>query len=346
MLASLPVAPAMPVSTNAEKRLALLALLFSFTTICCAASGPVRWRSELGRTHPLTGQIWDIATRALVTEDELADRLGDARFVLLGEQHLNPDHHALQGRLIRALVRRERRPAVVMEMLDTGDSDAIHECLDSGRCSPRALTKAVAWDASGWPDWRLYEPVLSAALANDLPPAPASLPPETVRAFAKTGELPIPESEIRRLGLDRPLDASVREAMAGDIRASHCGYAPEEMLDGMVAAQRLRDAHMAESMMMAGPLGRAVLIAGTEHVRTDRGVRARLRAEAPDDLALSVGFLEVDDELIQPAAYTQHFRATDLPLDFVWFTPRLDDEDPCEKFREQLEKIGSPPAVP
>jgi uncharacterized iron-regulated protein len=321
-------------------------VVVSLIGIGCAATGPVRWRSDLGRAHPLTGQIWDVAARMQLTEDELADRLADARFVLLGEQHLNPDHHELQGRIIRALVRRERLPAVVMEMLDTSDSDAIHACLDAGRCSARALARAVDWDASGWGDWRLYEPVLSAALSNDLPPAPASLPAADVRASARTGELSIPQADLRRLGLEEPLDAGLRTAMADDIRESHCGYAPEEMLDGMVAAQRLRDAHMAESMLMAGPLGRAVLIAGLEHVRTDRGVRVRLRAEAGDDRALSVGFLEVDDELLDPADYARQFREADTPLDFVWFTPRLDDEDPCEKFRAQLEKMGAPAAAP
>jgi uncharacterized iron-regulated protein len=284
-----------------------------------------------------------VSSRTFTTEAALADRLGDARFVLLGEQHLNPDHHALQGRIIRALVERERRPAVVMEMLDLDDTDAIYECLDSERCSPSRLADAVDWEHGGWPDWRIYEPVLGAALDNDLPPAPASLPAQTVRAFARSGELPDTDPEARRLALDTPLDPAVRVAMEADIRESHCGYAPEEMLGGMVAAQRLRDAHMTESLLMAAPLGRATLIAGLEHVRKDRAVPMRLRVEAPADLTLTVGFVEVNDALADPAAYARQFRTDDIPLDFVWFTARLDDEDPCEKFREQLEKIPSTP---
>jgi len=31
-----------------------------------------------------------------------------------------------------------------------------------------------------------------------------------------------------------------------------------------------------------------------------------------------------------------------LPFDYVWFTPRVDESDPCEKFREQLEKMRAP----
>lgn len=319
------------------------ALLFVAMSAGCA-TGPVRWHATLGLKHPLTGCIWDVAAQTCVTEAALADRLADARFVLLGEQHDDLDHHVLQGRIIKALVARERRPAVVMEMLDIDDSKAIHECLASrppSKCSPRRFAQAVDWSHSGWPDWRIYAPVLEAALYERLPIAPASLPAKDVRAFALNGELPEGAPDLSRLGLDVPLAPEVREAMAADIRESHCGYAPEEMIEGMVAAQRLRDAHMAESMVMAAPLGRAVLIAGAEHVRSDRAVPERLRAIAPEDLSLSVALVEVDDELTSPSQYATRFGSERLPFDFVWFTPRLDDSDPCEKFREQLRKIGA-----
>jgi hypothetical protein len=28
--------------------------------------------------------------------------------------------------------------------------------------------------------------------------------------------------------------------------------------------------------------------------------------------------------------------------DFVWYTPRVDDLDPCDRFKEQLEKMKKP----
>ncbi len=28
-----------------------------------------------------------------------------------------------------------------------------------------------------------------------------------------------------------------------------------------------------------------------------------------------------------------------FPFDYVWFTPRVDDLDPCEKFEKQLEGL-------
>jgi hypothetical protein len=28
-----------------------------------------------------------------------------------------------------------------------------------------------------------------------------------------------------------------------------------------------------------------------------------------------------------------------LPFDYVWFTPRVDDEDPCEKFKSRFDQL-------
>jgi uncharacterized iron-regulated protein len=225
-----------------------------------------------------------------------------------------------------------------MEMLDVSASDAIAAC-NEAHCTPAELAQAVGWDRSGWPDWHIYEPALRAALGVGLAIAPASLPREEVQEFARTGALRGGDHELWLLGLDQPLAQAARDAMAADIRRSHCGFAPEEMIDGMVGAQRLRDAHMAESMVMAAPLGRAVLIAGAEHVRRDRAVPQRLAVLAPDDVVASLAFVEVDDDLANAASYAEEFASERLPFDFVWFTPRFDDQDPCERFRSELQKL-------
>ena len=326
------------VVVSATVRLALVACTASASVAGCALLGSSGWRSPYGVAHPLVGYIYDVAGQAYVTQTELAGRLAEARFVLLGEQHDNVDHHRLQARVIRALVARERTPAVVMEMLDTDDTVAIQQCLATRRCSARRLAEAVDWQGSGWPSWRIYEPVLRAALDAGLVVAPGSLPSAAVRDYARTGQLDAPLATP--LPLDDPLDPALAAAMAEEIHDSHCGHAPESMIDGMVAAQRLRDLHMAESVLLAAPLGRAVLIAGFGHTRNDRPLAAALRAAEPDDPTVSLAFVEVDDAILPPWAYAERFATETLPFDYVWFTPRSDDSDPCERFREQLRDLG------
>jgi uncharacterized iron-regulated protein len=127
--------------------------------------------------------------------------------------------------------------------------------------------------------------------------------------------------------------------MAADIRNSHCGYASEAGVKAMVGVQRARDAQMAQSLIAAaGPDG-AVLVAGAGHVRTDYGIPVYLTANAAGKRVVSLAFLEVDKQKIEPHNYALPYRDGRLPFDYVWFTPRVDDEDPCEKFKAQLDKF-------
>ena len=52
---------------------------------------------------------------------------------------------------------------------------------------------------------------------------------------------------------------------------------------------------------------------------------------------ISIAFLEVDNQKSEPRNYA--LANGRLPFDYVWFTPRVDDEDPCEKFKSQFEQL-------
>jgi uncharacterized iron-regulated protein len=77
-----------------------------------------------------------------------------------------------------------------------------------------------------------------------------------------------------------------------------------------------------------------VLIAGNGHVRTDRGVPWYLARIRPTARTVSVALLEVREGLDAAAA--------DLPFDYVWFTPRVDDRDPCADAEERLRQLDDP----
>jgi uncharacterized iron-regulated protein len=143
---------------------------------------------------------------------------------------------------------------------------------------------------------------------------------------------------VQRHGLEQPPPADVRASMAEEIRDAHCGHAPDNLLDGMVAVQRARDAQMADALLTAPGTDGAVLIAGAGHARNDRGVPAYVRRVAPAIKTASVAFLEVDPKRADIESYATRFGPR-LPFDYVWFTPAVDDEDPCEKFKKSLERM-------
>ena len=336
-------------------RLALV-LASGLALVACSGRPPLAappadtpdWQASHGRDDPRAGRILDVARGAWIDEATLIDALATSEFVLLGERHDHPDHHALQARIVTALVARGRRPAVAFEMLDADDAPAIAAALadtnEDGAARAEALRSAVRWDESGWPDWALYAPVFEAALAAELPIVPANLAPAEVRALRRGGADALTPARRAELGLDEPLDPETFRALAEQIREAHCGHAPADAALGrMVDIQRAWNAQLALALVTAAGAGTgrsagdhgAVLIAGAEHVRHDRGVPRRLAALAPDSRVTALAFVEIDPA--DPSAGPDR----ESPFDFVWLTPRLDLEDPCDKYREALEALRS-----
>lgn len=299
------------------------------------------WQAPHGREDPRAGRILDVARGQWVGEGAVLDALAEAQFVMLGERHDHPDHHALQARIVRELAARGRRPAVAFEMLDADDAPAVAKVSASREegvaARAEALRHAVGWDESGWPAWGLYAPIFEAALAAELPIVPANLAPAEVLEIGRGGVDALRPARRAELGLDEPVDPQTFRALAEQIREAHCGHAPEATLARMVDVQRAWNAQLASSLLAAGSLakadGGAVLIAGREHVRRDRGAPRRLARLAPDARIATVGFVELDPR--DPEALPD----ASAPFDYVWLTPRLDLEDPCDRYRDTLEKL-------
>ena len=284
------------------------------------------WQSPLGRDHPLIGTIWDVRARATITPDVLLERLAARRYVLLGEKHDNPDHHRLQAWVVGELVTAGRQPAVAFEMFRADQSEAIARHLAASPGDARGLADALDWRRSGWPAWSMYEPIVERALRGKLSLIAANPSAAATSTLRRGGVAALEPAEVTRLGLDRPLPDDVREGLATQIRDGHCGQLPERAIEPFIVVQRARDAHMAAAMREAGA-GGAVLIAGTGHVRRDMGVPRLL----PEGETASLAFVEVRTGMSGPPVF---------PVDYVWLTPRMDDHDPCERFRKDLEKIS------
>jgi uncharacterized iron-regulated protein len=307
----------------------ILALLVAVTGVARAVEPPA---PGLGHDHPLTGRIWDVAGARFVTMDALAAAVGAGRFALLGERHDNAEHHQFQAWLLRRVLGAGRRPAVAFEMLTTDQAPQLARHLAASPRDAAGLGDAVGWPRSGWPEWRLYQPIAEAALAAGVPIIAANLPSGTVRAVARGDLTALDPALVRRHALDRPAADDVQAAMEEEIRAAHCDALPATATPGMVTAQRARDAEMAERLVAGGRDG-AVLIAGAGHVRIDRGVPRYVAALAPGATVVSVALVEVADEAAAPADYATRFGATRLPFDYVWFTARADNVDHCARLR-------------
>ncbi|MEO6576862.1 MAG: ChaN family lipoprotein [Polyangiaceae bacterium] len=289
-----------------------------------------RWASTLDVNGPLVGRIYDVAHRQFVTREELLTHLSSATYVLLGEKHDNSDHHRLQALVLRGLIAHGKRPVVAFEQIEVDHQPLIDAFLASKPASAVGLGAAVKWDDRGWPTWADYEPIAQEALEAHLPIVAANLPHGEARAIAHGGMDVLGNERAQRLGLDKPLPPEAEASLGEELRQSHCGQLPETMIAPMALTQRARDATMA-SLLMADEGAGAVLIAGAGHARSDRGVPLAIHAQNPRADVASVAFVEVDG-VEAPDAYAARFGAKTLPFDYVWFTPRANDDDPCADF--------------
>lgn len=306
------------------------------------------WVSAEERAHPLAGRIWQPSTGRFVEEAELVAAITAADFVALGEVHDNPDHHLLQARLLRAIVAAGRRPALAFEMLTTDQQPAIDAAVKAAPRDADALAREVDWAHSRWPDWKFYRPIFAAGLEAGLPIVAANLPRKQMSEIISKGRDGLDDGLKVRLAREEPLPDGTLSALREEMKESHCGELPDEMVDPMVLGQRARDARMAERMVSAGAERGAVLITGKGHARTDRGVPALVARDAPGKKVASVGFYEAQAGENDPAAYVEDGEQGALPYDFAVFTAGAAREDPCEGLRKHLDKKkrAAKPAAP
>ncbi|NNU78883.1 hypothetical protein HMH01_00395 [Halovulum dunhuangense] len=182
------------------------------------------------------------------------------------------------------------------------------------------IARALNWENSGWPDFDYYAPIMEAAAGAVILGAEA--PRAQLRTAMAEGAAAAFGEGAARFGLDLALPSEEQAAQETIQAEAHCDMLPPEMLPGMVAAQRLRDALLAEAVLRAVALpgdGPVLVIAGNGHAGYDSGAPALLRLAAPE-LSLFV--------LAQLEAPPQG----DLPYDAVHVTGAPERDDPCAAF--------------
>ncbi|MFN3721545.1 MAG: ChaN family lipoprotein [Paracoccaceae bacterium] len=237
------------------------------------------------------------------------DRIPRAEVVILGEIHDNPEHHMNQARAVFSLAPR----AVVWEQLSAEAAKQVPSDLRN----MDILGRALGWDQSGWPDFSMYYPIFVAA--REARHYGAEVPRALARRSVTEGALSVmPDGP----GLDRDLPDAEQSAREAEQMAAHCDALPADLLPGMVQAQRLRDAYLAQSVLQAleevGPP--VAVITGSGHARKDWGVPAVLDMAAPDVSVLSVGQME-------------GMAPDDPPFDVWLVTAPVERDDPCAAFR-------------
>lgn len=261
---------------------------------------------------PVVGDIRDLRNGQTLTPHELIAQLAKPSRLIVGEQHDNSDHHALQLWLLQALGQQRPQGSLLLEML-TPDQQPKVDAVRRASSMPADLPAALAWQ-EGW-HWMLYEPVIRFALTQPYPLLAANLDAVELRAFYTTPST---------LSGARSNAASVKDELLAQIGASHCGLLPTAHMPAMLAVQQQRDRRMAERLLEAPTP--AMLFAGAYHARKDVGVPIHVldldAPQAPTVLMLAQQGSEI----------------TAAMADYVWYTPSTPVVDYCAQMRKQFEK--------
>jgi uncharacterized iron-regulated protein len=237
---------------------------------------------------------------------------GEADIHVLGEVHDNPEHHVRQAEIVA----RVQPAALVFEMLTPEQARAARGV---PRDDAAALSEALGWDGTGWPDFEMYHPIFSAAPEAEIFGAALDRETLTRARLAGAAEAFGPDATQYGLVALSPEDQAAREV---EQARAHCDMLPDELLPGMVEVQRMRNAHFArvavEAFAESG--GPVVVIAGTGHARTDVGIPAALAAARPDLAVVALGQVEQEPE-------------GSAPFDVVAVSPAPERDDPCAVFR-------------
>jgi uncharacterized iron-regulated protein len=286
---------------------------------------PEVWQSELLQGHELVGRIWSEELQDFVTAEQLAEVILGARYLLLGEKHDNPDHHALQLTILRFLLEEQRLGLLTLEMMDESAAEKLQALPDIDTMSATELKTYLVWDDAGW-DWEFYGPLIEAAYGEGIELRAGNISRATVSAVYAD------ENSIDVSGV---LSAAAEEQLLIDIDESHCGQLPESQFPAMFRVQQARDKAMAESMLSGDVDGVSVLIAGNYHVRHDLGVPNYLLAREADlerSHIVSIAAMEVSEGETDPRDY-QQLLEVQAAYDYLWFTPALTSEDYCASLR-------------
>ena len=305
----------------------LQSIFWLFLVCLLLNSGAIakNWASEHFRDHILVGKIWDTGNNIWLTEQQLILQLAEYDYILLGEAHNNADHHILQAHLLDSIVALGEKPTVVMEMLDKGS----WQIQPRGWTNLEQLQVQAKTNNDGWP-WHLYTPILQVIVKHQLELVAGNIKSEDLQEWSKKLG-PITSDEIVN---KFSITYNALEQLKHDIVESHCGYANQDFVNFMVRAQLQRDYVMATSLI--NNKAPVVLIAGAGHVRNNYAVPMQLLNRYQRVSYISLSFIQVNPEMIEPEEYLD---GDPNNFDILYFTPSYTDQDPCVQYRIHLQKM-------
>jgi len=276
--------------------------------------------------HKLVGKIWDVRQQTFINEADVIAKVQNARYLLLGERHDNQIHHQHQAWFIQQLKNNQQQASVAFEMIDNTQADLLAK---QPVTSASQMIKILDKVKNNWQYKSRYQTLFAEVIAAGYPINAANISRQQLMHIVMQNDNKLPPAYQRMLDL-ASFSKTQQNKLQKEINQSHCNMLDDNSSKSMVLGQRLRDATMAHSLLKSQSPTK-VLIAGLGHVRNDLAVPIYI-----NNKVLSVGFIEVEQDINKASAYAKVWDTETLPFDIVWFTPQVKREDMCEQMKKHF----------
>lgn len=308
---------------------------------------------------PLLGKIFNSQNLQEVSFDAIIQQMLDSEVIYLGEKHDNPEHHRIQLKIIAELIKQGKRPALGIELFSVDQTGYLMQYVQSGTGSGhqststgssqaeiKLLRRNLGWQYHADQMWHDYFSLIDVAKKNNLMIFGADLPKGIIRRITRSNISQLTSVERSFLQTSNFQDDEYRQLMFAKLKAAHCGFMQEKRQQLMYQTWLARNDAMSQAILktLEDQLTEPVLmIMGGGHSEYNMGVYERVAFLRNGVKQLNLGILEIAHKQIPLKQYMQRERIGErefLPsYEFIWFTPRVDYEDPCLKYKKMLEKM-------
>lgn len=278
------------------------------------------------------GKIWHVAGQRFISERVLLQHLASRDTILLGARLDNPKHNKLAAQILKALVRADRNPIVLMSNVERSKQNAFAIFRQRQQAPTRdydasGLDMLLDWSGSGQPDWAVVRPVFDMSMLRKLPLYAINFSRYEVGQLHHDGLGGLPADLKQQLMpiLSPPLPEKIAARLAEEIQKTFCANLPPGAVEKLSLIQRARSGLFALAITRHSAdwgHGTTVLIAPEKHIRKDAGIPQYLDRMGTKQSIARLSFVEAGpDELSLPKRNTK--------ADFIWFTASKSRPDPC-----------------
>jgi uncharacterized iron-regulated protein len=236
------------------------------------------WLLDIGLSGSVDlkpGQVVETKSGAAVGLPEIVEAAKGRSYVLVGEEHDNPDAHLWQAKVIEALHNAGRRVIVGYEMIQRPEQFAL-DLWTLGKLSEPEFLQKAKWETSWGFDFSLYRPIFDATRRHGLRNVALNVPREWVRAVGRGGFEALDDeakAQVPTLDLTNVNHQKVFNAlMGGHPMGSSNVYAAQVLWDEAMADSAVK--YMARTPKTDGTV--FVVIAGNGHVMYGQGIGWRI----------------------------------------------------------------------